>query len=430
MAEFTIPGGDDKGKPLSAADTKTIQYWLKRKKDALASDPNHKFAVGDKAWIAGAEAFLAQRAGGGSQPTQASTAMTAQPASQSIVMPTVETGGLVGAFGDPRAITTALMSAQQHYHVATPAMSVGGIPEGCEIYTSLVIVDPYGPEVYPITGNRDNPQDDDSVGLDKNAIMKIAAALGISWLSSKRTDNASHPHYCAWEAWGAYQQFDGQVCKVPGNVDIDVRAPDGAAYTEIVEKAARANRGQGRDPGPQLLELRKFLIRHCETKAMTKVVGNVGVRRSYKRKELKKPFLVARLAVTGRTDDPQLRREFARMHYQQRLAGTAALYGGAAPALLPEAHPAPTHEYYESSAYEPAAPVTYSLPMQQQSSQPVAQTQKSTRQDEEHDPDQQDEQPAAKTGSASTTVPADPKGPAAAAPATTKPNYAEGEADL
>ncbi len=391
MSTITIPGGRDKGKTVAECDLKSLQYWAENaRQDSLKE---------------ACMAELARRGSGGAPTAGKSTALANKPAAagQSIVMPNADGAALVGAFADPVAITTALMQAQQHYHVITPAMSVGGIPEGCEIYTSLVAVQPYGPEVYNITGDRKNPKDDDSVGIDKVALRKIWAAIGGTWQHSRRTDNNSHPHYCAWEAAGLYEQFDGKVCRVLGNVDIDVRAPLGPAYVEIVEKAKKSNR----DPASQLLELRKFLLRQCESKAMNKAVSEVGVRRSYKRSDLNKPFLVARLAVTGRTADPELRKEFARMHYAARLQGTSALYG--APAALPAPAQADADLGYGEEEYQRES-VAYSIPQNQiGASSGDIETHGEPGSEPKNDaPARKSEPPAAETK---------------------KPNYAEGEAD-
>src|SRR5690606_41429138 len=62
----------------------------------------------------------------------------------------------------------------------------------------------------------------------------------------------------------------------------------------------------------------------------------MGVKRSYAPAELQNPFAVARLTWTGQTDDPELRREFARMHAERMLDGTAALYGASPASALPE----------------------------------------------------------------------------------------------
>lgn len=418
--QFTIPGGSDKGKVLTdmSITEKSLGFWA----DSARDDGLKAACIAE----------LARRRGtGGGAPAPKSTALASQQApTQSIVAPIADGKALVGAFADPAAITAALMQAQQHYHVVTPAMSVGGIPEGCEIYTSLVIVDPYGPEVYNITGSRQIPKDDDSVGIDKVALSKIWAALGGSWQYSRRVDNNSHPHYCAWEAAGLYEQFDGKVCRVLGNVDIDVRAPNGAAYVEICEKAARPDKyGKTRDPNQQLLELRKFLARHTETKAMNKAISGAGVRRSYKRIDLKKPFLVARLAVTGRTDNPRLREKFAEMHYASRLAGTAALYGGA-PALPAPAAQNSSFQEYDETEFESRAPVTYSMSSSRDPRSGDIETQGESGSEPKNEaPERKSEPPANGQAATAGAAQADPK-PAADPAAKEKPNYAEGEADL
>src|SRR5690606_2546348 len=69
-------------------------------------------------------------------------------------------------------------------------------------------------------------------------------------------------------------------------------------------------------------------------------IASMGVKRSYAPAELQKPFAVARLVWTGQTDDPELRREFARMHAERMMDCAAALYGRRAP--LPPARPAPS----------------------------------------------------------------------------------------
>jgi hypothetical protein len=60
---------------------------------------------------------------------------------------------------------------------------------------------------------------------------------------------------------------------------------------------------------------------------MARAIGAIGVRREYRRSELARPFLVARLAFTGRTSDPDLRREFARIIAERHLVARRSLYG-------------------------------------------------------------------------------------------------------
>lgn len=317
---LVIPGGPKKDTPLEQAETKDIKYWFDRITGDLEKDPQKKFADNDRRWLAGAEMILNARAGG----AKPAPKPAAPPRSNGTQIQQRQDSGsqeiqVVGAFPDPKALTMALQEAQGQYHIVTPTMMVGSLPAGCEVFTSIVTInrDPDAKEVYKLPGGR--------LGLDRVALDRIFAAAGGSWIRSHRVDDRSHPHYCAWEAVAAYKQFDGQVCVVPGNVDIDVREPDGPAYVEIVTKHESKNE----DPSKQLLELRKFLARHCESKAMNRAIANIGIRRSYTEKELGLPFLVARLAFTGRTEDPELRKVFAFMIAQQQLGVGAYLYGHA-----------------------------------------------------------------------------------------------------
>jgi hypothetical protein len=321
---LVIPGGQKKGTLLDQAETKDIQYWHERISGDLAANPNKPFADKDRLWLSGAEVVLEARKNGAKPAAKTvapagnqrnvGTQIQRQPSESKDIQ-------VVGAFPDPASITLALQEAQGQYHIVAPAMMVGSLPPGFEVFTSIVTInrDPDAKETYKLPGGR--------LGLDRVALARIGQAAGVSWVRSSRTDDRSHPHYCAWEAIAAYKQFDGQVCLSPGNVDIDVREPDGPAYVEIVTKHEAKNE----DPGKQLLELRKFLARHCESKAMNRAIANIGIRRSYTEKELELPFLVARMAFTGRTDDPRLRELFAVMIAQQQLGIGAMLYGQAPP---------------------------------------------------------------------------------------------------
>jgi len=348
-----MPG--KKGAPkvrIEDAETKDLKYWSGRLAKGLEEDPDKDYAEQDIAKLNAMRAELARRDGGGTAPAsngngqQRQQPQPAHGQSRALARPQVDQV-VAGSFSNPDAATAALMKATEQYHLVSPATVVGRLPEGCEVAISLVQIDPYGPEVYGITGSKKNPKDDDTVGIDRTGLARIAAAMGVSWLVSRRTDDGSHPHYCAWEVWGEYPGFDLQPQRVSGNVDIDTRedgAIRGAAAEEIRSKAERRRRlypdDDNDDGDGQLLELRKFLLRHAESKAMNRAIANRGVRRSYKRHELKKPFAVARLMFTGHSEDPEARREFRQMIGERFMGARSAMYGGAqqpvaAPAALP-----------------------------------------------------------------------------------------------
>lgn len=228
-----------------------------------------------------------------------------------------EARALVGSFGDPGDATAALQLAQEVAHVVSPTLTVATIPEGFDVVLALVnldIRDTYAPE--------------DAVGdlvcLDRRALAVLGVAAGVNWEHSRRTDDQKHPHYVSWEVAISYDQFDGKPCQVIGNVDVDTREPEGAAYIATVEAA------DGGDYTPALIRARRFLVRTCESMAMNRAIAAMGVRQKYTREELQKPFLVARLSFTGRSSDPELRRQFQAMIAERYLGAKRALYGQSA----------------------------------------------------------------------------------------------------
>lgn len=346
---ITFPGGNEKGRTPEEASDRTLSWWSEN-----AKNPALKKACVDE---------IKRRAAGG-QRAEAPPPPPPTAEQTAAIQRAEETASLVlGSFDNAQAASAALARAAAAYHLITPATIIGRIPDGFEVAIQMLPIDPYGPEVYSITGSREKPDDEDTVGLGRVALEKILGLMGGEWESSRRTDDGSHPHYCAWEAWAVYPGFDLQKKRVPGNVDIDTREDGpvrGAAAEEIRIKAERrrVDYPKSKNDGgeSQLLELRKFLIRHCESKAMNKAIGNCGVRRSYKRSELRKPFAVAQLMFTGHSDDPEARRDFRRMIGERFLGVTNALYGDpqSAPQALPAAQATPALQGPPPLAARPA----------------------------------------------------------------------------
>jgi hypothetical protein len=248
------------------------------------------------------------------------------------------------------AITQALEEASQQYHLVSPATSVGHMPEGCGVALSTVLIDPEpkNGDVYPIKGTG-------KLGLHKTALDKIAAAAGISWDSaqSRRLDDGSHPHYCAYRAVGSYRSFDGTEVQIIGTKQLDLR--DGS--------------DQAKAAGEGLAVQRQFILEHAESKAQLRAVRSIGVRTGYSREELAKPFVVARLMWTGESADPELRRAFAMKQADAMLGGARALFGhGATPLPSGPALPAPMPPPPVGTVrdLDDAPPAERRLPQQQQ----------------------------------------------------------------
>lgn len=236
------------------------------------------------------------------------------------------------AYDRPNAATEALEAVAKLCHLVSPAPVVASLPAGCELGIASVLVD-VANETYPLPSGGKR-------GLDRVALAKIGAAAGVTWVSSRRQDDGKDPHYCEWQAVARIRLFDGQLRDCPGSVTLDLRENLGTDWQEIVEQAAKAT--PRRDPAKQLLEARKFIRRIAESKAMNRAIAALGIRRAYTQAELGKPFAVARVMFTGKTDDPELRREFAKIIAQSFQQGSTQLFGPGpepVPLLMPPEEP-------------------------------------------------------------------------------------------
>lgn len=334
MADIKMP---KTGLPLGEAETKDLLYWADRKERALA-DGSSRYPDADQRDAAAMRAELARREGGG-EVAQPARPQAPAPAPQSRAL--APAGGaslargeqaVVGAYAAAGVVDGKLRDAAASFHLVSPATSCGSLPEGCEVAISVVGLD-VANETYELAGKR---------GLGKVALDRIAGAAGVDWDPhlTRRLDDGRDPHYCHFRAVGYVRLFDGATRTLTGEVEIDAR--DGSPQIEEIANKAQNARGGPRDPGRQILELRKFLLRHAESKAKNRAIRSLGVRTSYSPEELQRPFAVARLMFTGRTSDASLRRVFSERIADAMLGGQRALYGGrgGAPAL-PAGSPAP-----------------------------------------------------------------------------------------
>ncbi len=243
----------------------------------------------------------------------------------------------VGSYRNPKVVTEWLTKAQEQGHLVSPATACGSLPEGCEVAITAVQVDVEN-ETYDVgMGKR---------GLGGAVLDRIAAGVGITWdpNASGRLDNGSDPRYCRFKAVGHYRSFDGQVMTLIGEKEMDLR--EGSPQIEaIIERCIRklgrdeaasmddrTKRRVGREKAEnQIREMRLHIQAHAQTKARLRAIRSMGVRSSYVAAELEKPFLMARVMFTGRTDDPALKRMFGEMTAASFLGGTRALYGGSSP---------------------------------------------------------------------------------------------------
>lgn len=230
-----------------------------------------------------------------------------------------------GTFHDPRSIQGRLDEGAQKFHIVSPALSVGALPEGFGVAVSLIHVDA-AVDAHSAGGGK--------LSLLKHVLDRFANGLGVRWnaAASGRLDDRSNPRYCHYRVVGSYRGFDGQWREIFDEAELDLS--DGSDAVQAMVASAQKNADS------QIRDMRKWILRHTLTRARLRAIRSTGIRTAYTAAELDKPFLVFGLAQTGFSRDPELRREFARMQFSAALDANSALYG--APRQDAKALPAST----------------------------------------------------------------------------------------
>jgi hypothetical protein len=341
MGDFAY--GNAKGQSFEQGSTDDLTWYLKTQKERVAKEPGGKYARFQQKDIAEIEGILRQRSQGGGT---AMVPAAGSGATQIVQRQPTEARALEGTYSEARKVKSALEHAADCGHLVTPATGCSDLPEGCSIALSVVYISA-GSETYDVgAGKR---------GLSKTALQRISAAAAISWdaTQSGRLDNGADARYCLWKAVGTYRSFDGREIQLVATKEMDLR--DGSAqvealferYQAALKKWEKTKEGYApKDPTAQIREMRLHIAAHAETKAQLRAVRSIGIRSAYTAAELQRPFIVAALQFTGRSDNPALAEKFAVMRATAMLGGARALYGVAptgsgiaAPAQLAEPPP-------------------------------------------------------------------------------------------
>lgn len=253
-------------------------------------------------------------------PQPASTGEQARGSATQQPPPAAESKALT-IFRDPNKIQGRLVAARQNYNVLMPQSHLDFIPEGYAVSVRTVRIDPdkdHG-DVYPIPGAGGK------VALSKVALDKLSAAGGINWYPTRRLDDGSDPRYCHVEVVGVYQEFDGSARVISATKELDLR--DGSPTCLELERIAAKKQRSADD---QISQMRMHILSHAESKARNRAIRMAfAIRSSYSPDEVARPFIIPKLVFTGESEDPELRREFAKMRAQQAMIASGILYGGA-----------------------------------------------------------------------------------------------------
>lgn len=357
----TLPGGENRGKLINdpTVPDSDLGWWAKNAKQAPLRDACVAELARRKALPQDQRPAQQAPQQQDRQPEQ----RQADPPPQSRALARVDSATLAkfsGAFRDAERATAAMLDAAQLGHVVAPGPICATLPQGCEVAIAAVTVDVEN-ETYKVPGGRGGNDDDDQGGqrsadqgekrgLAKVSLDKIAGAAGVSWhpTMSRRLDDGSDPYYCHYKAVGVVKDFDGSSRVIQGEKEVDMRerSPQVEAIRQREAKKKRdyeakrwTYKGDGGDG--QIREIRLHILGHAETKARLRAVRSLGIRTSYTRAELAKPFVVCKVQFTGRTDDPALRDLFASKIADSFLNAGNMLYGNGATPELPPAALAP-----------------------------------------------------------------------------------------
>jgi hypothetical protein len=308
MSNPIIPFGKAKGQSITECTEADLRWTIDVVDAKLCEDPDGRFSDANKAFVAAGMAELERRKNGGALIKPQPAPAVSTPVQQ--VAPPNQALALMAT--DPASVTAWFRANRQNYHLVAPSTVVQTLPEGAEVAISVIYVNPDkdGGEVF-VT-------DSGKLALTGTALARISAAAGITWDPKQcgRTDDRRNSRYCEYRAVGGWTLFDGTFITECAHRETDL--------TDGSDEAASMT-------PKQLAQQRKFILPLTESKAKNRVIRRLGLKSGYTQQELQKPFAVARLMFTGRTNDPELRKVFAMMKAQQLTAGTAALFGGEQP---------------------------------------------------------------------------------------------------
>jgi hypothetical protein len=191
---------------------------------------------------------------------------------------------------DPKDLNQALISRRNEAHLLTPyaRTEFGSIARGFvpALRSTMIDSDPEHGEVYK---SWERPGE---LALTKIALTKLGQLGGVVWVKSVRTDDRQDPYLAEFAAEGKVQDMDGtwHNAQATRTINLNDGTPEANKMKENELKKARQN-----------------ISALAESKAKNRVLRELfGLQQSYKPDELKKPFVVLKLAPD--MEDPEVRR--------------------------------------------------------------------------------------------------------------------------
>jgi hypothetical protein len=227
---------------------------------------------------------------------------------------------------------------QGSYNVLVPTLTIQEISPLHKPVLEIVRINPdaKGGEVYEIV------QGSGDFSMRAVALQKIGYAAGLIWNAKGcgRTDDGSNPDIISYRAEAAVRKEDGTYMPLNAEYMVDLKIIEqetresyerkgnalmtdkkkaGERFTEE-DRKSYVEKSVKRD----MLQKRKFRLQLAQTGAMDRVIRKIlGLKGTYKRVELEKPFVVPKIAFSPDVSDPKVRELLLR----QGMDATSALFG-------------------------------------------------------------------------------------------------------
>lgn len=209
---------------------------------------------------------------------------------------------------------------QNGAHVLAP-ITLQTIPAMHRPVLAVVYIDPdpKKKEVYPQKGG----------GLSLSAIgwKKLADAMGMQWDDdkSRRVDDGKDPNRCEFRMVGRIKALDGTWRKIMGDKEIRMEnvieelrdnyrdkaeqyqqdPKDGPEFRRRFPTPADVDRWIEEKVRQDALQIKKHLLSRAQTGAMARAIKSIGIRETYTKEELAKPFVFPKLVAEFDPNHPE-----------------------------------------------------------------------------------------------------------------------------
>jgi hypothetical protein len=222
------------------------------------------------------------------------------------------------------------------YNVLVPTATLQEISPFHKPVLEIVNInpDPKGGDVYEVVSGSGN------YSMTAASLSKISFAAGLIWNAKgcQRTDDGSKPKEVSYRMEAVVRKEDGTYMPLNAEylIDLDVINEEISNSYEAKSQAimkdpknrwkesdrvAYVERSIKRD----MLQKRKFRLQLAQTGAMGRVVKKIlGLKSTYTKEELQRPFVVPKIVFSPDVSDPKVRE----MLLKQGLDATNLLFGG------------------------------------------------------------------------------------------------------